>query len=65
MKELVGFAVWHPQKGFYDHSFEGPIAYGNLSLSLIADVKDLNQQDGTNNRNGWRAVRIKVIKDGP
>lgn len=63
MKELVGFAVWHPQKGFDAHSFEGPIAYANLSTSIIADVKDLNERDGTNNRNGWRAVRVKVIKE--
>lgn len=57
-----GWAVWHPTKGFSDpYEPDGPIAY--LSLDGAAyRVKMLNRDDGTNNRNGWRAVKVQVVK---
>jgi hypothetical protein len=54
----TAWAAWHPVKGFDEHVYEGPVAFAGLHSSLRADVRELNERDGTNNRNGWRAVRV-------
>lgn len=57
-----GWAAWHPAKGFADE-FEpdAPIAYLTLDAAAYR-VKTLNIEDGTTNRNGWRAVKVTVVK---
>lgn len=62
-KEITGWAAWHPEKGFDGYTYEGPIVYADLHPSLIDEVKELNEEDGTNNKYGWRAVRVKVVKE--
>lgn len=51
-----GWAAWHPTKGFE--------SYGSLANSDVDDVcrqvRELNEEAGSNNRNGWRAVRVRV-----
>lgn len=61
-KEITGWAAWHPEKGFYENAYEGAVVFADLNPSLIADVKELNEEDGTNNKYGWRSVRVKVVK---
>ena len=58
-----GWAAWHPQHGFeVPHAYEGPIAYADLSANLTAEIRALNRDDGTTNRNGWRAVKVALVK---
>lgn len=58
---ITGWAAWHPEKGFAD-SYEGPLVFADLSASLMADIQDRNEEDGTNNRTGWRAVKVAVSR---
>jgi hypothetical protein len=57
-----GWAAWHPAKGFADE-FEpdAPIAFLSLD-GAVHKVKTLNSEDGTTNRNGWRAIKVQVVK---
>jgi hypothetical protein len=55
-----GYSAWHPEKGFDVHHYEGPIVYADLDEALLTDVQEKNEEDGTNNRNGWRATSVKV-----
>lgn len=57
-----GWSAWHPEKGFADE-FEpdGPIAHASLD-GAVHKVRMLNIEDGTTNRNGWRAVKVQVVK---
>ncbi|MGJ5032416.1 hypothetical protein ACQR1I_36645 [Bradyrhizobium sp. HKCCYLS2038] len=56
----TGWAAWHPTKGFFDE-FEpdGPIASASLD-GAARRVRTLNSDEGTNNRNGWRAVKVRI-----
>lgn len=56
------WAAWHPTKGFDKHHYEGAFAFADLCDELTAVVADLNDQDGTNPSNGWRAVRVSIAK---
>jgi hypothetical protein len=56
---ITGFAMWHPEKGF-EQAYEGPIVYVNLDARLMYDVNETNKEEGTNNRNGWRATKVEV-----
>lgn len=59
---LEGWAVWHPKHGLSSpHFYEGAIAWLDLD-GAIKVVKELNADDGTNNRNGWRAVRCSISR---
>lgn len=58
----TAWAAWHPVKGFDEHHYEGSVAFADLSPSLRADISELNERDGTNNRNGWRAVRVTIAR---
>jgi len=58
---LEGWAPWHPKHGFHDEY----MATFRVSTDLdeIARwVIETNRDEGTNNRNGWRAVRVTVTK---
>lgn len=61
---VKGWAVWHPTKGFDEFAYEGPIVYADLSDDLLEEIADLNQTDGTDKTNGWRAVAVEVIYRG-
>lgn len=56
-----GWAVWHPKHGFDIPYYEGLIVHGSLD-DAARTVRDLNADDGTTNRTGWRAVKVTVAK---
>lgn len=59
----TGWAPWHPKHGFeVPHRYEGAIAYADLSAPLVYQIRELNQEAGTSNRTGWRAVRVELVK---
>lgn len=59
------WAAWHPKHGFNDpHEYEGPIAFVDLD-SVVRRVRYLNEEAGTNNRTGWRAVKVDLVKVVP
>lgn len=62
---VKGWAVWHPVKGFDAYCYEGAIAFADVGDDLVEMVKDLNETDGTNKRNGWRAVAVNVTLADP
>lgn len=55
-----GWAAWHPEKGFADRDYEGPIAFADLCPTLVRRIREMNEDDGTNHRTGWRAVRVTM-----
>lgn len=65
MQVLKGWAVWHPTKGFDAYCYEGAIAFADLSDDIVEMVTDLNDTDGTNKINGWRAVAVNVTLAQP
>lgn len=55
-----GWAAWHPK-----HGFQGEEAYALVYSSMddaCQHVRELNKDYGTNNRTGWRAVRVIVSR---
>jgi hypothetical protein len=61
-EKAMGWAAWHPRHGFaVPHGYEGAIAYADLD-PVVSKVRDLNRDDRTTNRNGWRAVKIALVK---
>lgn len=58
----IGWACWHPRHGFAipDH-YEGAIAWADLDPA-VREVRALNAEAGTDNRNGWRAVKVGLVK---
>ncbi|WP_409188414.1 hypothetical protein [Bradyrhizobium sp. RDM4] len=61
---MIVWAPWHPRHG-YDVPrtlCEGPIAFLDLTPRLLRLVTELNEDDGTNNRNGWRAVKTNLVR---
>lgn len=61
-EKLTAWAAWHPTKGFDDYHYEGPVAFMDHDRTLLDDIKELNEEDGTNNRNGWRMVKVEITK---
>jgi hypothetical protein len=58
----IGWAAWHPQHGFeVPREYEGAIAFADLDPAA-AKVRTLNRDAGTTNRNGWRAVKVALVK---
>jgi hypothetical protein len=58
----IGWAAWHPRHGFeVPHEYERSVAYADLD-PVVRKVRDLNRDDGTNNRTGWRAVKVSLVK---
>ena len=59
---VKAWAAWHPEKGFDEHHYEGPIAFADMDdeYGVLSIVKDLNELDGTNSVNGWRAVPVEI-----
>lgn len=56
------WAAWHPQHGFeVPHQYEGAVAYADLDPVARA-VRELNADDKTTNRNGWRATKVNLAK---
>jgi len=62
--KMIGYAAWHPTKGFDEHAYEGSIVYADLEGDggILDIVKDLNDIDGTNVVNGWRAVKVEITR---
>jgi hypothetical protein len=59
---MTAWSAWHPRFGFdVPHLFEGPIAFVDLD-SLAWRIRELNVDAGTNNRTGWRAVKVELVK---
>ena len=59
MQSEEPWAPWHPKHGFLDEFM--PVTFVSADLDEIcARVKRLNQDDKTNNRNGWRAVKVEL-----
>jgi len=60
MSEQATFwAPWHPKHEFDVPYYEGPVVFTDLD-SAARLVKSLNSDDRTNNRNGWRATKVKL-----
>lgn len=58
----IGWAAWHPRHGFdVPGYYEGPLAFADLD-PVARLVRDLNRDDKTTNRTGWRAVKIALVK---
>ncbi len=56
------WAAWHPTHGFSEpYGYEGAVVFADID-SAIRRVKGLNEDDGTNNRNGWRAVKVQIVR---
>ena len=56
------WAAWHPQHGFQiPHQYEGAVAYADLDPVARA-VRQLNADDKTTNRTGWRATKVTLVK---
>lgn len=52
--ERDGWAAWHPKHGLRFVRFDMDDA--------CRHVRELNREERSNNRNGWRAVRVRVVK---
>jgi hypothetical protein len=58
----IGWAAWHPTHGFeVPREYEGAIAFADLD-PVVRKVRDLNRDDRTTNRTGWRAVKVALLK---
>ncbi len=58
----IVWAAWHPRHGFaVPHQYEGAVAYADLD-PVAREVRDLNKDDKTTNRNGWRAAKATLVK---
>lgn len=62
---IKAYAAWHPTKGFDEYHYEGPIAFADHDRTLLDDIKELNETDRTNNRNGWRIVEVEMRRIVP
>ena len=63
--KAIAWAPWHPKHGFdVPHIFAGAIAYVDLDRACDL-VRELNADAGTNNRNGWRAVKVELVRVAP
>ncbi len=62
---IKGYAAWHPTKGFDGYHYEGPVAFADHDRTLLDDIKELNEGDRTNNRNGWRIVEVEIRRIVP
>jgi hypothetical protein len=60
-EQPVFWAAWHPRHGFEVPYYEGSITYADLDGAARL-VSELNAEDGTNNRTGWRAVKVRLVK---
>jgi len=61
-ERAIAWAAWHPKHGFdVPELYEGAIAFADLDEAARL-VRILNADHGTNNRNGWRAVKVKFVK---
>lgn len=61
-EKFIAWAAWHPKRGFADpFSYEGAVAFADLD-GAVERVKILNADEGTNNRTGWRAVKVELVK---
>jgi hypothetical protein len=66
MTEIIkGWAAWHPTKGFDEYHYEGPIAFADHDQTLLDDIKELNENDRTNTRKGWRMVQVEIKRIEP
>ena len=58
----TAWAPWHPKHGFdIPHFYEGAVAWADLDGAARV-VRELNAEDGTTNRTGWRAVKATLVK---
>lgn len=55
----TGWAPWHPTHGFQDEFMSATWVSTDLD-EISQRVKRLNQDDKTNNRTGWRAVKVTL-----
>lgn len=54
-----GWAAWHPKQGFEQQGYA--LAYMDMD-DACEHVSWLNKEEGTTNKNGWRAVRVAVSR---
>lgn len=61
---MIVWAPWHPRHGYDvpDIWENEPVAFTCLAPRLLAMVRELNERDGTNNRNGWRATKTMLVR---
>jgi hypothetical protein len=60
-EQPIFWAAWHPRHGFEVPHYEGSITYADLDGAARL-VHELNAEDGTTNRTGWRAVKVRLVK---
>jgi len=63
-EKIIGWAAWHPVKGFDDSAYEGPVVYADLDDALLEEIDDMNASDGADLKSGWRIVKVEVRKIG-
>lgn len=62
IEPTIVWAAWHPKHGFsVPHRYEGAVAWADLD-SVVREVRTLNEDDRTNSRTGWRAVKVELVK---
>ena len=61
MSDQELWAPWHPKHGFLDEFMPATWISPDLD-EIVGRVKRLNQDDKTNNRNGWRAVKVTFAR---
>lgn len=60
LEEVIAWAPWHPERGFQDLQI-GPV--GDMDIDRCCrEVNYLNEYEGTDNRTGWRAVKVKITR---
>jgi hypothetical protein len=59
LNTYTGWAPWHPQHGFQDEFMSATWVSTDMD-EIVQRVKRLNQDDKTNNRTGWRAVKVSL-----
>ena len=60
-ERATAWAAWHPKHGFSVPYYEGAIVFADLD-EVARRVRALNAEDRTNNRTGWRAVKVELVK---
>lgn len=61
-RQFLAWAAWHTKRGFADpYTYEGAVAWADLD-GAVERVNILNREDGTNNRTGWRAVKVELVR---
>jgi hypothetical protein len=60
-ERATAWAAWHPKHGFNVPYYPGAIVSGDLD-EVARHVRSFNAEGRTNNRTGWRAIKVELVK---